>query len=421
MRITQTYGWAASPSFSNYTALLEEFKLLLMDSTLTDIPTGLKNIYYYNGAFYYSYGIRGYRLIRKAILECLDISEDDPDISQYCDVQYPSAIYTSPNSSYYKYSCVVTRIVDAKADDATNRVYYLIGNLRYYRNTTSSTSGSNNENYILENVILCESLGTAENERNLSLSQWGKPFADTSVGNYHWNYNLPIKESKIVSQSLARYYTDSTSNTNSGYYLCNTAISTANNMALYGIYDSSAYSNIFPAAMFNTSGSSFKVQGHVDDNGTLSLIYTIYNNVLCIKKVRFPDSMLADIHSYTCIADVYNGRFCIYVKGSYLGGIDGNNDRAFSAYRRWLLPTMNTLDTLLAGPGVLYSGSSSSQMSEAFAFGIVQTPYYITNEAYTTHNFQAGQLLQGNTYIYCSTGNLILPWDSSVLWMSLSS
>lgn len=416
MRITQTYGWTSSPSFANYAALLEEFKLLLMDSTLTDIPVGLKGPYNNNYAFSYSYGIRGYRMIRKVILECFGISEDDPDIAQYCDVQYPATMYTAPGSNYYKYSCIVTRIVDSKSEDATNRVYYLIGNMRYYR---YSSTTNNNENYVLENVILCESLGIAENERNLSLSQWGKPFADTS--NYHWNYNLPIKGSKIVSQSLARYYTDSTSNSNSGYYLCNTAINTANNMVLYGIYDSSTYSNTYPAAMFNTSGSSFKVQGHVDDNGTLSLIYTIYNNVLCIKKVRFPDSMLADIHSYTCITDVYNGRFCIYVKGSWLGGTDGTSDRAFSAYRRWLLPTMNTLDTLLAGPGVLYSGSSSSQMSEAFAFGIVQTPYYITNEAYTTHNFQAGQLLQGNTYIYCSTGNLILPWDSSVSWMSLSS
>lgn len=419
MRITQTYGWTSSPSFTTG-SLLEEFKLLLMDSTLTDIPSPLKNADYFTGTFSYSYGLRGYRMIRKAMLECLDISEDDPDIAQYCDVKYPSSmyIYNYSGSYRYKYSCIVSRIVDSKSENATNRVYYLIGNLRYYKYSSSS---SNNENYVLENVILCESLGIAENERNLSLSQWGIPFADTSVGNFHWNYNLPIKESKIVSQSLARYYTESTSSSNSGYYLCNTAISTANNMTLYGVYDSSAYANCSPAAMFNTSGSSFKVQGHVDDNGILTLIYTIYNNVLNIKMCRFPQAMLDDIHSYTCMVDVYNGRFGIYVKGSYLGGIDGNNDRAFSAYRRWLLPTMNTLDTLLAGPGVLYSGSSSSQMSEAFAFGIVQTPYYITNEAYTTHNFQAGQLLQGNTYIYCSTGNLILPWDSSVLWMSLSS
>ena len=419
MRITQTYGWTSSPSFTTST-LLEEFKLLLMDQSLTDIPAALKNTDFYSGNFYFSYGLRGYRMIRKVILECLGISEDDPNIAQYCDVQYPSAIYISSNNSRFKYSCIITRIVDTKAADATNRVYYLIGTLRYYK---YNSSDSNNENFVLENVILCESLGLAENERNLSLSQWGKPYADTSVSSYHWNYNLPFKESKIVSQSLSRFYTSSDSNYNSGYYSCNSAINTSYNMYLYGISSSSTsgYTNCYPTAMFNTSGSSFKVQGHVDDSGILTLIYTMLNNALSIKKIRFPDAMLNDIHSYTCIADVYNGRFGIYVKGSYLGGVDGENDRAFSPYRRWLLPTMNTLDTLLAGPGVLYSGSSSSQMSEAFAFGIVQTPYYITNEANTTHNFQAGQLLQGNTYIYCFTGNLILPWDSSVSWMSLSS
>lgn len=417
MRITQTYGWTASPSFSNYAALLEEFKLLLMDSTLTDIPAALKGTYNSSYSFSGSYGIRGYRMIRKVILECLGISEDDSNIAQYCDVQYPTTIYTSPNNSDFKYSCIVTRIVDSKAADATNRVYYLIGTLRYY----NYSYDYNRHTFALENVILCESLGIAENERNLSLSQWGKPFADTSVGNYHWNYNLPIKESKIVSQSLARFYNSSTSNYNSGYYNCNGAINATNNMILYGIYNSSSYSDCYPDAMFNSSGSSFKVQGHIDDNGILTLIYTIYDSVLNIKKVRFPSAMLSDIHSYSCIADAYNGMFGIWVKGSYLGGTDGVNDRVFSAYRRWLLPTMNTLDTLLAGPGILYSGSSDSQMSEAFAFGIVQTSYFITNNADTTHNFQAGQLLQGNTYIYGAVGDIILPWDSSVLWMSLSS
>ena len=419
MKITQTYGWTASPSFANYAALLEEFKLLLMDQTLTDIPSGLKGPYNSSYAFYYSYGIRGYRMIRKAILECLGLNEEDPDISHYCDVKYPDVIYTSPNNSYYKYSCIVTRILDAKAENATNRVYYLIGTMRYYR----SSNSNNNENYTLENVILCESLGIAENERDLPLSQWGKPFADTSVGDYHWNYNLPFKESKIVSQSLSRYYNSTAdySYLNSGYYLCNTAISTVNNMTLSGIKDSSSYSYCYPTAMFNTSGSSFKVQGHIDDNGILTLIYTVNGNTLNIKKCRFPDAMLNDIHSYTCIADCYNGRFGIYVKGSYLGGVDGSSDRVFSAYRRSLLPDMNTLDTLLSGPCTLYSDSSSGQLSEAYAFGIVQTPYYIVNNANSSHNFQAGQLLQGNTYIYCHIGNIILPWDPSVLWMSLSS
>lgn len=418
MKITQTYGWTASPSFSNYNALLEEFKLLLMDSTLADIPSALKGPYSNNYSFNYSYGIRGYRFIRKAILECLDISEDDPDISQYCDVQYPSSIYTSSNNSSYKYSCVVTRIVDAKSVNATNRVYYLIGTLRYYYYNSNS---NNAENFVLENVILCESLGTAENERNLSLSQWGKPFADTSVGNYHWDYNLPIKQSKIVSQSLSRYYSSNTSNHNSSSYTCNQAINAANNMILYAFYDSSSYTGCYPTAMFNTSGSSFKIQGHIDDNGVLTLIYTVYNNTLCIKKFRFPNAMLNDIHSYACVADAYSGRFGIYVKGSWLGGTDGENDKVFSAYSRRLLPNMNTLDSLLSGPMVLISSYSDSQLSSAYAFGIVQTPYYIVNSANTTHNFQQGQLLQGNTYIYCYTGDMILPWDSSVLWMSLSS
>lgn len=413
MRITQTYGWTASPSFSNYAALLEEFKLLLMDQSLTDIPSGLKGSYD-SSSFGASYGLRGYRMIRKVILECLGIDEDDSDISHYCDVQYPTTIYVSPNDSNHKYSCIVTRIVDSKSDDATNRVYYLIGNLKYY------PYDYNRNNYVLENVILCESLGIAENERNLSLSQWGIPFADTSVGRYHWNYNLPITESKIVSQSLSRYR-DAGSSDYSAYYNCNESLYTTNNMTLYGLYDPSSYSLCYPTAMFNTSGSSFKVQGHIDDNGILTLIYTVYGNTLNIKKCRFPDAMLNDIHSYTCMADCYNGRFCIYVKGSYLGGADGSNDRAFSAYRRSLLPDMNTLDTLLSGPCVLYSGSSSGQLSEAYAFGIVQTSYYITNAAKSTHNFQAGQLLQGNTYIYGYIGNIILPWDSSMLWMSLSS
>ena len=416
MIITHTYGWTASPSFASYSELLEEFKALLMDNTLTDIPASLRGAYY-NAPFYYSYGIRGYVLIRKTILECLGISEDDPDISQYCDVQYSNAIYTSPSSSYSKYSCIVTRIVDAKAEDATHRVYYLIGNLRYYY---YSGTANNHKNYVLENVILCESLGIAENERDLSQSQWGKPYRDASVGNnYHWNYNLPIKDSKIVSQSLSRYYSDNTSNTYSGYYNCNESLNTPNNMCLKGIYDASTYQDCYPTALFNTSGASFKVQGHVDDNGVLTLIYTIYNNVLNIKKFRFPNAMLNDIHSYTCIADGYNGRFGICVKGSYLGGVDDEDDRVFSAYRRSLLPDMNTFDVLLSGPCTLYSGSSSGQMSEAFAFGIVQTPYYIVNNANQSHNFQAGQLLQGGTYIYGYIGNLILPWDSSVLWMSL--
>lgn len=413
MRITHTYGWTAAPSFTT-SSLLEEFKSLLMDSTLTEIPAPLKNTSYFSGNFYYSYGIRGYVLIRKTLLECLGISEDDPDIAQYCDVQYPSAMYANGN---YKYSCVVSRIVDAKVSDATRRVYYLIGNLRYYK---YSSSDNNNANFVLENVILCESLGVAENERDLSLSQWGKPFRDTSVGNYHWNYNLPIVESKIVSQSLSRYYTDSTSNSNSCYYTCNTAIDTRNNMCLSGIYSDSSYSECYPAALFNTSGASFKVQGHVDDNGLITLIYTMYNNNLSIKKIRFPNAMLDDIHSYTCITDCYNGRFGIYVKGSWIGGIDSENDRVFSAYRRSLLPDcMNTIDTLLSGPNILYNTYSSGQLTEAFVFGVVQTPYYITNHASSTHNFTAGQLLQGGTYIYGYVGDIVLPWDSSVIWMSL--
>ena len=416
MKITHAYGWTTSPTFTDYTSLLEEFKSLLMDNSLADIPVGLKNTYY-NSPFYYSYGIRGYILIRRVLLECLGISEDDPDISQYCDIQYPTAVYQSPNNSYYRYSCVVTRIVDAKAEDATHRVYYLIGNLRYY-----SYYSNNNENFVLENVILCESLGTAENERKLSLSQWGKPFQDISIGTYHWNYNLPVKESKIVSHSLSRYYSGATSYENSGCYLCNTTINTTNNMCLYGIYDQSNYSGCYPTALFNTSGASFKIQGHVDDNGVLTLIYTVYSNVLNIKKLRFPNAMLNDIHSYTCIADCNSGRFGIYVKGSYLGGVDDENDRVFSSYRRDMLPVMNTIDTLLSGPCILYSSyATSSQLSEAFVFGIVQTPYYIVNNADGTHNFTAGQLLQGGTYIYCggSSGDMILPWDSSVLWMSL--
>ena len=80
---------------------------------------------------------------------------------------------------------------------------------------------------------------------------------------------------------------------------------------------------------------------------------------------------------------------------------------------------MNTIDTLLSGPNILYSASSSGQLSSTpYAFGIVQTPYYITNAANSTHNFQAGQLLQGDTYIYGYIGNIILPWDPSVLWMN---
>ena len=417
MRITQTYGWTSSPSFADTNALLEEFKLLLMDPTLTDIPPGLKNTNYYGGSFSRSYGLTGYRMIRKAILESLCISESDSDISQYCDVKYPDIIRSYSSNTNYKYSCIVTRIVDAKAEDATNRVYYLIGNLRYYN---YNSGYNNNENFVLENVILCESLGNAEDERNLSLSQWGKPFADTSVGQFHWDYNLPITQSKVVSQSLSRYYSNS-SYYYSGYYNCNESLLTANNMCLHGIDHPSEYSSCYPTSMFNASGASFKVQCHIDDNGILTLIYTVYNNVLNIKKLRFPDAMLNDIHSYTCIADTYNSRFGVYVKGSYLGGVDGNDDRVFSAYKSRLLPTMNTLDTLLSGPNILYSDSSNSQLSEAFAFGIVQTQYYITNSANTTHNFQAGQLLQGNTYIYCYIGDVILPWDPSVLWMSLSS
>lgn len=415
MRITETYGWPQSPSFSNYAALLEEFKLVLMDPTLTDIPSALK-ANYYNSAFNYSYGLTGYRMIRKVILECFGLNEEDPDISQYCDVKYPDAIHSYNSNASYKYSCIVTRIVDSKSEDATNRVYYLIGNMRYYYDTSYR---NNDNNYILENVILCESLGAAENERNLSLSQWGKPFFDSSVGNFHWNYNLPIKESKIVSQSLSRYC-NTGSTDYGGYYSCNASLSTANNMLLYGMYNSTSYSNCYPTAMFNTSGSSFKVQGHIDDNGILSLIYTVYNNTLSIKKCRFPQAMLDDIHSYTCMVDVYNGRFGIYVKGSYLGGVDGENDRVFSAYRRSLLPDMNTIDTLLSGPQLLYSASSSSSQlsSTPYVFGIVQTTYYITNAANSTHNFQAGQLLQGDTYIYAWLGNLILPWDPSVLWMN---
>ena len=42
MKITHTYGWTTTPSFSDSGALLEEIKLLLMDQTLTDIPQGLK-------------------------------------------------------------------------------------------------------------------------------------------------------------------------------------------------------------------------------------------------------------------------------------------------------------------------------------------------------------------------------------------
>ena len=375
-----------------------------MDQTLTDIPSGLKSSCYYND-FTYSYGIRGYTLVRKALLECFGISEDDPDISQYCDVQYPDALYRSPNDSNYKYSCVITRIVDAKAADATNRVYYLIGNLRYYYYDYN--------NYVLDDVILCESLGNAANERDLSLSTWGKPYSD---GSYHWNYNLPVEESKIVSQSLSRYYNNSTSNYNSDFYICNAALSRANNM----FFTNSGYSNIYPAAMFGDRGSSFKVQCHIDDNGIITLVYTVYNNTLCLKKVRFPQAMLNDIHSYTCIADCSNSRFGIYVKGSHLSGVDGENDRVFSAYSSNLLSTMNTLDTLLSGPHILYSNSSASQLSEAFVFGIVQTPYYITNNADSTHNFAAGQLLQGGTYVYCGPNNdLMLPWDSSIRWMSL--
>ena len=314
-------------------------------------------------------------------------------------------MFTSGN---YKYSCLVTRIVDSKAADATNRVYYLIGTLRYYK---PSSSGNNNENFILEDVILCESLGRAENERDLSHSPWGKPFRDSS-SNYRWDFNLPIKESKIVSLSLSRLSKTDTNNT--GYYLCNSTINSTTNMYLY------SYSTSYTESLFNSSGSAFKVQCHIDDNGVLSLIHTAYNNALNIKKTRFPDSVLSDIHSYTCITDVYNGRFGIYVKGSYLDGIDGEDDKVFSAYYSRLLPVMNTFDTLLSGPIILYSAyNSSGQLSSTpYVFGIIQTPYYITNSANSTHNFQAGQLLQGDTYVYSNVSGLILPWMPSVLWMN---
>ena len=417
MRITNTYGWTSSPSFTSYAALLEEFKSLLMDGSLEDIPAPLKGPYN-STTWNYSYGIRGYCMIRKVLLECLGLSEDDPDISQYCDVLYPDSIFTSSSGSSYRFSCVVTRIVDSKASDATNRVYYLIGTLYYHYNYNSNT-----ENYVLENVILCESLGNAENERNLSLSTWGKPFQDSSVGSYHWNFNLPITESKIVSQSLSKLYSSSNSSLSSWYYICNAYLNNVANMALAQSDDSISYSTSYstcvPTAMFNSSGSSFKVQGHVDDNGILTLIYTCYNNTLNIKRIRFPSAMLNDINSYTCIVDVYNSRFGIYANGSSLGL---SNDTVFSAYSRSVIPTMNTLDTLLAGPKCLYNASAdSSQLASAYVFGIVQTPYYITSDAASTHNFTGGQLLQGNTYIYAHIGALILPWDPSVTWMSLSS
>ena len=413
MRITNTYGWTSSPSFTSYAALLEEFKSLLMDGSLEDIPAPLKGTYS-STEWNYSYGIHGYCMIRKVLLDCLGLSEDDPDISQYCDVLYPDSIFTSPSDSRYKFSCVVTRIVDSKASDATNRVYYLIGTLYYYY-----YYNNNNDNYVLENVILCESLGNAENERNLSLSTWGKPFQDSSVGSYHWNFNLPITESKIVSQSLSKFYSNSTSSLSSWYYTCNAYLNNVSNMCLTQNDTSTRYSDCYPTAMFNTLESSFKVQGHVDDNGILTLIYTCYNNTLNIKKIRFPSAMLNDINSYTCILDVYNSRFGIYANGSSLGL---SNDTVFSAYSRSVIPTMNTLDTLLAGPKCLYNASAdSSQLTSAYVFGIVQTPYYITSNATSTHNFTAGQLLQGNTYIYAYTGALILPWDPSVSWMSLSS